>query len=115
MWIFFAFTIMLLLYGAYAITTLPTDEEAEREPLGLTAVDFPEANMHFEYRTLPAYVYPECPEGEVVTCWKLAWRDRIKILFTGILWASVFTFRGPLQPLFFTVDKDDVLPADGPK
>ena len=51
-----------------------------------------------EYRTLPASIIPG-PYKEVISCWKLTWKERIKILFTGKLFLSMLTFNGPLQPV----------------
>ena len=51
-----------------------------------------------EYITLPAYI--SCnPTGDVTTCWKLAWWERLVILFTGRLWWNQLTFRTQLQPV----------------
>ncbi len=56
-----------------------------------------------EYLQLPAWVGPE-PEKRVVTCWKLSWFERLKVLFTGRLWFSQLTFGQPLQPQLPEVD-----------
>jgi hypothetical protein len=53
------------------------------------------------YLPLPAH---RTHEGEVITCWKLSWRERIKILLTGILWWRQLTFNNPLQPQSPSVD-----------
>ena len=72
---------------------------------------FKEVNVVFakdqpEYLPLPAF---KSEEGEVVTCWKLSWRERFRILFFGELWLSMMTFNKPLTPLFPTTKKTDVL------
>ena len=46
--------------------------------------NFPEANTVFakdqpEYQPLPAFK-ADTPEGEVVTCWKLSFRERLRVL-----------------------------------
>lgn len=74
---------------------------------------FKEVNVVFakdqpEYLPLPAF-RKESPEGEVVTCWKLSWRERLRILFFGELWLSMLTFNKPLTPLLPTTKKSDVL------
>ena len=61
-----------------------------------------------EYKPLPAYKF-NTPEGEVVTCWKLSFRERIRILFTGKLWVCLMTFNKPLTPSLFTTKKSDVI------
>lgn len=49
-----------------------------------------------EYLPLPAY---RDSLGLVTTCWKLSWKERVKIFFKGSFWLSVYTFGQPLQPL----------------
>lgn len=77
----------------------------------MTTVEFKEVNVRFaehqpEYQTLPAF---KSDEGIVVCCWKLSFKERIKLLVTGKLWHSMMTFNSPLQPQFISVDKKDVL------
>ncbi len=63
-------------------------------------IQFPYANSVFaknqpEYIPLPAYT-----DGSlVVSSWSLTWRERVHILFTGVLWIRQLTFGRPLQPL----------------
>lgn len=76
-------------------------------------IQFPEANITFakdqpEYQPLPAFKDPG-PEGAVVSCWQLTFKERIKILFTGKLWLSLWSFHKPLTPSLPTVNKSDVL------
>lgn len=54
-----------------------------------------------EYLSLPSY---RDDEGVVLSCWKLTFRERIKILFTGRMWFMVWTFNAPLQPQLPRVD-----------
>lgn len=61
-----------------------------------------------QYKPLPVFI-SEQPSGEVVSCWRLSWKERLGILFTGKLWAASMTFHKPLQPLFFTTKKSDLL------
>lgn len=73
-------------------------------------IEFPEQTLVIaknqpQYRPLPAYQYPNDPEGKIVCCWKLSLRDRLKLLFTGKLWHTVMTFNKPLQPQLIVVDK----------
>lgn len=58
-----------------------------------------------EYLPLPAYKNsmrtahgPADVTGNVVTCWKLTFLERLKVLFTGRLYLSQWTFHDPLQP-----------------
>ena len=64
-------------------------------------IEFKESNVIFakdqpEYQPLPVY---KGEDGLVVSCWKLSWRERAKILFTGKLWLNILTFNKPLQPI----------------
>lgn len=55
-----------------------------------------------QYQPLPALLEKE--PGRVTSCWKLTWRERFKILFTGKLWLSQLSFNEPLQPQLPLVD-----------
>jgi len=50
------------------------------------------------YLPLPAYKNEKDLKGVVVSCWKLTFLERLKILFRGRLYFSVWTFNKPLQP-----------------
>jgi hypothetical protein len=74
---------------------------------------FPEVNVTFakdqpEYMPLPAFKN-DSPQGEVITCWSLSFRERLRILFKGEVWVSMLTFNKPLTPNFITTKKSDVL------
>ena len=61
---------------------------------------FKEQNITFaenqpEYLPLPAW---RSPEGEVISCWKFAFKEKIMILFNSKLWLRQYTFNSPLQP-----------------
>lgn len=60
-----------------------------------------------QYKTLPAFVDQE--SGTVTCCMKLTPEEIEKVSRTGKIWVSVLTFGNPLQPLFMTVDKKQVL------
>jgi len=72
---------------------------------------FPEVNTIYakdqpEYQSLPAY---KDPNGEVVTCWELSFKERFRILFKGEIWLSMLSFNKPLTPSFMTTKKNDIL------
>lgn len=76
-------------------------------------IEFKEQNIVFakdqpEYQPLPAFKN-ESDQGEVISCWELTFKERIKILFTGKLWVCLLSFNRPLTPSYFTVNKEDVL------
>ena len=62
-----------------------------------------------QYFPMPAHIVLDDPEGEIVCCWKLSFRERLEILFTGIMWHQILTCRSPLQPQWLTVYKPLVL------
>ena len=64
---------------------------------------FPEQTMVIakhqpQYLPLPAHVDDNDPQGRITFCWKLTWRERIRLLWTGLLWQQVLAFGEPLQP-----------------
>ena len=74
---------------------------------------FKEVNVTFaenqpEYIPLPAF-RNDSPQGEVITCWDLSFKERLRILFKGEIWLSLWTFNKPLTPTFITTKKSDVL------
>jgi len=76
-------------------------------------IEFKEQNVVFakdqpEYMPLPAFKN-NSPQGEVVSCWKLSFKERLKLLFTGKLWVCLLSFNKPLTPSYFTTNKEEVL------
>ena len=76
-------------------------------------IKFKEANVEYAknqdaYNTLPAYKH-ESPRGEVVTCWKLTFIERLTLLFTGKLWVVVLSFNKPILPTFMSVKKKVII------
>ena len=57
------------------------------------------------YEALPALLFEN---GNVVTCWKLSFKDILRLIFTKKLWLCVATFNNPLQPLFMSTNKRDI-------
>lgn len=55
-----------------------------------------------EYVPLPAHI---AEDGTITFCWRLSWRERFKVLLTGLLWHQVLTFRTPLQPQYLSTEK----------
>lgn len=60
-----------------------------------------------EYQPLPALKL-DTPEGEVISCWKLSFKERVKILFTGRIWLSLMSFNKLLTPSYLSVNREDV-------
>ena len=60
-----------------------------------------------DYRPLPAHLFNDA-EGRIAFCWKLTWGERLKVLFTGLIWQQVLTFNKPLQPQKLEAAKPDM-------
>jgi hypothetical protein len=59
------------------------------------------------YQPLPALKL-DTEQGEVISCWKLTIWERIKLLITGRIWMSLFSFNKPLTPSFLTTKRKEV-------
>lgn len=83
----------------------------------MTPIKFPEHNATFgegqpQYNPLPVLLFPD---GQVVSCWQLSEAEKARVAETGQIWLSQLTFNRPLQPVFMTTDKDELIfynPAD---
>ena len=64
-----------------------------------------------EYIPLPVW---RKPGGEVVSRWRLSWRERIAALMGRPLYIEVLTFNRPLQPVYLTFSEDEALYAGQP-
>jgi len=60
-----------------------------------------------EYQPLPALKIGN-PNGDIVSCWKLSAKERIKIVFTGRVWLSLMSFNQPLTPSYLSVNRKEV-------
>jgi len=75
-------------------------------------VEFKHQNIVFakdqpEYQPLPA-LRIDSPTGEVVSCWKLSFKERIKVLVFGRVWMSLMSFNKPLTPSYLAVNRKEV-------
>lgn len=75
-------------------------------------VEFKHQNIVFakdqpEYQPLPALKI-DSSMGEVVSCWKLSFWERIRVLFLGRVWMSLASFNRPLTPSFLAVNRKQV-------
>ena len=64
-----------------------------------------------EYMPLPAYRIPDDQYGRLVCCWKLSWRERFRLLWSGRVWHTIMTFNHPLQPQLLEVQRPDFVPT----
>lgn len=59
-----------------------------------------------EYQPLPCIRLKE--NGQVTSCWRLSWRERLRVLFTGRIWCSELMFNNPyLTPIFLSTVKGE--------
>jgi hypothetical protein len=75
-------------------------------------IEFKHQNIVFakdqpEYQPLPA-LRLDTPQGEVISCWKMTFRERIKVACTGKIWMSLCSFKKPLTPSYLSVNRKDV-------
>lgn len=75
-------------------------------------IEFPEQTVVYgkgqkKYAPLPAHRF-EGDEGRIAFCWKLSVKERIKVLFTGVLWHQVLTFKKSLQPQHLSTEKPEM-------
>lgn len=59
------------------------------------------------YTPLPA-LRLNTANGEVISCWKMSFKERVMVLFTGRVWFSLMSFNKPLTPSFMSVNRKDV-------
>ena len=79
----------------------------------MNPIKFKESNCIYaekqpEYLPLPVLKL-EDKEGKCISCWQLSWKERFKILCTGKMWLSIWTFNKPLTPVKLTVNKLDLI------
>ena len=60
-----------------------------------------------QYQQLPALKI-DSENGEVISCWSLSFKERVKVLFTGKIWMSLMCFDNPLTPSYLSVNRDEV-------
>jgi len=64
-------------------------------------IKFKEVNVTYaedqpEYIPLPVF---KTTDGEVTTCWKLTFREKLSVLFYGKIWTKILTFNNQLYPM----------------
>lgn len=75
-------------------------------------IEFPEqtnviAKNQKPYLPLPCHRFND-PEGRIACCWSLTMRERIAVLFRGVIWHQILTFNNSLQPQKLTVEKPEM-------
>jgi hypothetical protein len=76
-------------------------------------IEFPEQTVVFakdqpEYLPLPAHRFANDPKGRITCCWRMTWRERFRVLCTGVVWHEILTFGKPLQPQRLSVLKPNM-------
>ena len=74
-------------------------------------IKFKECNTEFakdqeEYNTLPCLKL-DTPEGHVIICQKMTFRERVRVLFTGKVWLTLLSFNKPLAPHHMSTEAKD--------
>ena len=59
------------------------------------------------YLPLPA-LKMNTPTSEVVSCWKLTFKERLKVLVFGRVWMSLTSFNKPLTPSYLATDRKEI-------
>lgn len=77
-------------------------------------IEFKEQNVVFakdqpEYQPLPARRCDDTENIPVISCWKMSFKERLIVLFTGKVWLNLLSFGKPLTPSFLTVNKWQLL------
>lgn len=78
-------------------------------------IEFPEQTVVIakdqpEYLPLPAHRFTGDHQGRIAFCWQLTWRERLAVLWRGVVWHQVLTFNHPLQPQLLATEKP-VMPS----
>lgn len=83
-------------------------------------VEFKHQNVVFakdqpQYLPLPALKLDD-QGGTVISCWKMSFKDRLKMLITGKVWLSLMSLDEPLTPSYMAVNRKEVFShPDGSK
>lgn len=93
-------------------------DQPEYIPLPAHKCEFPEemAKYQWEHDETEQNMFADAKHryhtGQVVCCWKLTWRERFKILWSGLLWHEILTFHNPLQPVMLHADRPNYIPKE---
>lgn len=73
-------------------------------------IEFKEQNCTYAenqpaYLPLPAY---KSEDGQVISCWKLSFIERARLLLNGKIWLVLLSFNKPLTPSYLSTKKSDI-------
>jgi hypothetical protein len=77
-------------------------EEEEMEVVEFAGCNAVYAKDQPEYLPLPSH---RSRDGIVTSCWKMSFKERLRVLLSGRVYVKILTFNRPLQPLKLTVEK----------
>jgi hypothetical protein len=74
-------------------------------------VNFREVNKIYgenqkEYIPLPVFFDTN---SLCVSCWKMTLKEKILFLFTNKIFVGIYTFHKPLQPIYLTISKKELI------
>lgn len=75
-------------------------------PVAFPGVNATYAKDQPEYIPLPVF---KRHDGLVLSCWRMSWRERLRVLLTGRVWVGALTFHKPLQPLMVMTTACEIL------
>ncbi len=66
-----------------------------------------------QYQPLPVLKIDDV-EGNVISCWELSFKERLRVLFFGKIWMNLMSFNKPLTPSFLATNRKEVfsIPED---
>lgn len=64
-----------------------------------------------QYQNLPSLKL-NTPEGEVIASWRLSFWERVRVLFLGRIWVSIYTFNERLAPSKVSTQRKDLYSLD---
>ncbi len=75
-------------------------------------VEFKHQNKVFgkdqpQYQPLPALII-DSPTAEVISCWKLSFKERLQVLILGRVWLSLASFNKPLTPSYLAINRKEI-------
>jgi hypothetical protein len=70
-------------------------------PISFEQTNIKIAEHQDEYLTLPAHYNKE--KGVVTSCWKMSFKERLRVLLNGRVFLQNLTFGQPLQPIKMSV------------
>ena len=72
------------------------------EPIKFRGYNCVVAKDQPQYLPFPCY---RSLDGEILSCWKLSFLERLVVLFIGRIWQATMTFNNSLQPLMISTRK----------